>query len=116
MSQESLLVKTLKDELKRYDSIFREVSDTTINNNVSNYPIFIAHRQMLEVGIPLISNEQAGTYWSYNISTLEELVAKNIVQNERVKNFREVFKDPQKFVCLFVVEEKNAAFVFYPYQ
>jgi len=116
MSQESLLMKTLEKELQRYDGVFREIADTTINNNVSNYPIFIALQKSVEIGIPLISKEQSGTFWSYHISTLEELVTKNIIHSEKIEPFKRVYKDPSEFICLFVVEEKGATFVFYPYK
>jgi len=116
MSQESLLMKALEEELQRYNGVLREVADATMNNHVSNYPIFIAHQKSLEIGIPLIVREQSGTFWSYHISTLEELVTKNIIQGEGLKNFKEVYKDPQKFICLFVVEDTGATFVFYPYK
>jgi len=117
MSQESLLMKALEEELQRYIGVFREVADTTMNSDVSNYPIFIAHQKSVEIGIPLISREQSGTFWSYHISTLEELVTKNIIQDEEgLENFKRVYKDPLKFICLFVVEEKGATFVFYPYK
>lgn len=116
MSRELSFMKALEDELQRYNGVFREVADTTINSDVSNYPIFIAHRKSVEIGIPLILKEQSGTFWSYHISTLEELVTKNIIQIEGLENFKQVYKDPLKFICLFVVEEKGATFVFYPYK
>lgn len=109
-------MKTLEEELQRYNGVFREVADTTMNNDVSNYPIFIAHQSSLEMGIPLIAREQSGTFWSYHVSTLEEFVTKNIIQNDGLESFKRVYKDPLKFICLFVVEEKGATFVFYPYQ
>jgi len=116
MSQESLLMKALEEELQRYNGVFREVADTTMTNDVSNYPIFIAHQEPLEIGVLLIEKEQSNTFWSYRISTLEELVTKNIIQGEGLKNFKQVYKDPLKFICLFVVEKKGASFVFYPYK
>jgi len=116
MSQESILIEGLEKELKRYNNVFREVADTTIDKGVSNYPVFVAHRQGIELGIPLIDGKQAGISWSYNITTLEELVTKNIIHTDKLKNFKEVYKDPESFICLFVVEEKGATFVFYPYQ
>ncbi len=116
MSQESLLVKTLENELQKYNGVFREVADTTMNNDVSNYPIFVAYQKSVEIGISLISREQANTFWSYNISTLEEFVTKRIISDEGLDNFKQVYKDPNKFICLFIIEAKGAAFIFYPYK
>jgi len=116
MSQESLLVKTLENELQRYNGAFREVADTTMTSDVSNYPIFVAHQKSIEIGISLISREQANTFWSYNISTLEEFVTKRIISDEGLEDFKRVYKDPNKFICLFIIEDKGAAFIFYPYK
>lgn len=115
MSQESVLIKRLEKELKRYNKVFKEVADTTMDKGVSNYPVFVAHQQGIALGIPLIDSEQSNTSWSYNITTLEELVTKNIVHTDKLKNFKEVYKDPVSFICLFVVEQKGATFIFYPY-
>jgi len=99
-----------------YNGIFREVADTTMDKGVSDYPIFVAHQHDVQLGIPLINREKSGTFWSYNITTLEELVTKNVVSTDRLKNFKEVYKDPLKFICLFVIDDSGASFVFYPYK
>ncbi len=109
-------MKTLEKELQKYNAIFCEIADSTMSNGVSNYPIFIALQKSVEIGIPLISKEQSGTSWSYHISTLEELVTKSIIHSEKIEPFKRVYKDPSEFICLFVVEEKAATFVFYPYK
>jgi len=116
MSQESTLVKALEKELQIHNAVFKEVADTTMDKGVSDYPVFVAHRHDIQLGIPLIDKTESGTFWSYNITTLEELVTKSVVHTDKLKNFKEVYKDPHQFICLFLIDDKGASFVFYPYK
>ena len=71
------------------------------------------HLEAVEVGIPLNTDNIEGR-WKVNASTLEEFVAKQIVLPEKVDNFKSVYKDPAKFLCLFVTDKSGATFVFIP--
>lgn len=109
-------LKALERDIKVLGSILRDAATTLKNENISNYPLFVAHQYRLSVGIPLIDRDIQNSNWSFNISTLEELVTKNIISNERVDPFREVYKDPEQFVSIFVIDEEVAEFIFYPYE
>ncbi len=115
MSQESILIKALEDEIKRFKGIFKEGAKVTIDKEVSNYPVFVAHQDEIPLGVEFVNREKSGTFWSYNVTTLEELVTKKIINTDRLDNFKRIYKDPLKFICVFVVEQKGASFVFYPY-
>ena len=80
---------------------------------VSKYPIFVIHQHEVEIGIPLAENLEYGT-WNVHASSLEEFVCKQIIQEEKVDSFREVFKDPLAYFCLFVLSELGANFIFLP--
>lgn len=115
MSQESVLIKALQDEIKRYSGVFTEGVQIMLDKDVSNYPVFVAHHNGIELGLAFINREKSSTIWSYNITTLEELVTKKIIGTEKLDDFKRIYKDPLKFICLFIVEQKGASFVFYPY-
>ncbi len=89
-------------------------ADTILDQDVSRYPIFITHRlEELELGIPLLQHDPA-TPWSVHVSTLEELATKRLVDMTKVDDFRRVYRDPQDFLCLFVLDGQDARFVFMP--
>ena len=46
---------------------------------MSNYPIFVAFDNQITLGIELLSKDQVNAQWSFNATTLEELVTKNII-------------------------------------
>lgn len=103
----------LEKEITPYKKLLAQASDVILNEKVSKYPIFIIHQQEIEMGIPLIEAGQAFK-WSVNASTLEEFVSKNIVFEEKVKDFISEFKDPEEHFCLFVLSELGAQFIFVP--
>ena len=94
--------------------MFSKASDAVLDQEISKYPIFAVHQGDLVLGIPLVDKDKMAGNWSINVSTLEEFVAKQIIETARLDNFKEVFKDPQHYLCLFVLSEAGANFVFLP--
>jgi hypothetical protein len=101
----------IETELRPYFQVMGQASDTILDAEVSSYPVFIAAKQEVPIGVLLMTDEVG---WSVNASTLEELVARQIVANEHVANFRAVYKDPRQFHCVFVVAEEGNNFLFIP--
>jgi hypothetical protein len=58
---------------------------------------------------------ELGTNWSIQASTLEEFVEKGIILSQKKEHFLRCYKDPQKFMCIFVVVPEGANFAFVPY-
>jgi hypothetical protein len=102
----------LKQELAIYTKALGEAADIILEQDVSNYPIFVTHQQEVEMGIPVIEKEKIGGNWNINASTLEEFVSKNLIFEDKIEDFRLNFKDPSLHVCLFVLSELGANFVF----
>lgn len=104
----------IDESLARYAQQIDGAIDAVLDQNVTNYPILVWQRGAdLEIGALLISQVNPGQ-WELRMTTLEELVTKNIIRPDRVKGFREVFSDARKQYCLFVVGEKGAQFAFRP--
>lgn len=104
----------LENELKPYREVLKRASEAMRDNEVSNYPIFVAHKNELEVGLVLIDKNMKGFKWTINVSSLEEFVAKSIVHPEKIEDFKKVFKDPDSHICFFVLSELGAQFVYIP--
>ncbi len=111
MSTEAKTLEALQVVLRRCDKALRKASNTIINEGVSKYPIFIVHQQPVNMGILLIEEKE----WSFSASTLEEFVAKNLIEGAKIEGFKRVYKAPEQFLCLFVVKEQDAQFVFAPF-
>lgn len=102
----------LEETLKPYKQVLGKAADAVLNENVSKYPIFVVHQQLVEVGIPIINDEK--TKWSIHISSLEEFVTKNLVATEKIDDFKKIYKNPEVFLCLFVLSDIGATFIFLP--
>ena len=108
----------LQTDVKPHLSPLSYAADTVRDENVSNYPIFFAY--------PGLENEQApgifvldirtarGIHWRVNISTLEELVAKQVVTSDKIDPFRRVYQDTPDTLCFLIVDEEGARFGFVP--
>lgn len=103
----------LERQLIPYKKILSQASDVILDENVSKYPIFIVHQQELEMGVSLV--EAGNTFiWSINASTLEEFVTKELIFMDKAQDFISTYKDPEIHLCLFVISELGAQFVFIP--
>jgi len=107
-------LKILEDELKPYVPSLAKAADTILAQNVSEYPIFIAHQQQMDIGIPLMEKDTIKGDWSINASTLEEFATKGLIVADKIDEFKKVYKDPNESLCLFVISEIGATFIFLP--
>lgn len=108
-------LKSLELDLKFYSESIKEVAQEIISEGISTFPIFVAHQHEIRLGEPILDREELNTSWSIHASTLEEFSEKGLVQADKKDRFEKQFKDPYKFMCVFVVVPEGANFVFYPY-
>lgn len=110
----TLKYKQLEKELSAYITILGKAADAVIQQDVSDYPIFIAHQQVMDMGIPIIEKEKVKGNWSVHVSSLEEFVTKQVIQPDKIDEFKNVYKDPEGSLCFFVLSELGASFIFFP--
>lgn len=98
-------------------NVFSQASNIIRDSNISNYPVFVGYKDgEPNIGIPLVYSGTVNTIWSYQASTLEELVAKSVVSLEKVGEFKAVFKNPDTHFCLLILHDDRAYFWFVPTQ
>lgn len=105
----------LKQDLDFYREAIQEVASEVMKQDVSKYPIFIAHKEPINLGRPILKAEEFEAKWDISASLLEEFVAKDIIKENKVNDFREIFKDPEDHMCVFAVSRTGGQFVFFPY-
>ena len=104
-----------QEEIKPYMAMLREANRTIIDEEVSSHPIFVFHSEDVELGIELASATDVAGNWSVRASTLEEFVARQLIEESKLEAFKQTFKDPEAFLCLFVVQpDQSAQFIFVP--
>ena len=113
--QKSPLV-SLETDLALYSDTLKEVSEEIIKEGISKYPIFIAHQHEMSFGEAVIDKDDLATDWNIRVSTMEDFIKTGIIKPEKEDLFIENYKDPKKFICVFVIVPEGANFVFSPYR
>ena len=104
----------LKKDLTPFLILMDKASDELINQEISKYPIYIIHEQEINLGIPLVDASRKKAPFSINVSTLEEFATKNVIKEDKVENFIEIFKNADDYFCLFVIDHLGSKFAFIP--
>lgn len=112
MSEHTEKLFLIEKELKQYVPLLKQSTQTILDSDVSNYPIYVAHKEDIKLGINIIDRLKTTANWSIEASTLEEFVAKNLINSEKLEEFKKTFKDPREFVCFFLISELGAQFIF----
>lgn len=79
------------------------------------YPIFPISEEDQPIGQILIDHTELGLKWNYFASFLDEFVQRELVAKEKEEEFKNAYKDPDEFCCLFVIDKAFTRFVFIPY-
>ena len=111
---ESPLV-SLQRDLKLFKESIREVAVEIMVEGLSKYPIFVAHQHELKLGEVILDRNELNTEWSIHASTMEEFIEVGLIKKSRKENFIDNYKNPNEFMCVFVVVPEGANFVFVPY-
>lgn len=109
-------LESLKTDLDFYKESIKEVSTELMTEKYTQFPIFVAHQHEVSVGEIILDRTELGTGWTIQVSSLEEFLEVGIVKEDKKEKFVQKFKDPAKYMCLFVIVPEGANFVFYPYE
>jgi hypothetical protein len=108
------LYKQLEKELAGYKKILSEAAEVIQDQDVSKFPIFVIHQNIVDIGINIVDREAVKGSWSVNASTLEEFVTKQIITEEKVEDFQSLYRSHHDDLCLFALSELGANFIFLP--
>lgn len=103
-----------EDFLKVCDHI-KEAAYQIKSRHFSDFPVFVATISEVPIGNTLFYKEDFKTRYEYKASMLEEFVQRDLIGGESVELFKENYKNPEEYACLFVMEGKFVSFVYIPY-
>ncbi len=75
----------------------------------------MAVQKDLDLGALLIAKNELENEWAYRASLLDEFVQRGLVGPESIEMFKENYKNPDEYCCLFVIQGDFAGFVFIPF-
>ena len=93
----------------------KEVSYQIRKRGFSDYPVFVASRRDVPIGQLLIGADELDNQWNYRASFLDEFIQRALIGPESVELWKENYKKPDEYACLFVVHGDFAGFVYIPY-
>lgn len=101
--------------LKRYRNKLAAAGDTIRNENVSNYPIFVASKTAVEIGVMLFPQGQLPDDWIVTASSLEEFHVRKIIDTDKIDDFRDLYRSKPEEICVFTIDtEGSSKFIFIP--
>ncbi len=111
----SPVLQSFYDDFKSICLTLQKISKETLDNEITDYPIFIATSLPVDLGILLFTPEKLNLKWYFYISMLEELKKKQIIQPDRVEAFKVTYKSPEDYACFLLMLPEEASFIFVPY-
>ena len=93
----------------------KEASYQIRKRGFSEYPVFVASRREVPVGQLLIGPQELDNQWTYKASFLDEFVQRALIGPESIDLWKENYKKPDEYCCLFVVHADFAGFIYVPY-
>ena len=106
------LGKISSDFIKVADQL-KEASYQIKKRGFSDFPVFPISKTEIPIGTLLYEKNQFGNEWVYNASFMEEFKQRELIDKE--EDFKTIYKDPDEFCCLFVLDESFTNFIFIPY-
>lgn len=106
--------KQLQKNIRPYLEVMGKAADIIIEQDVSTFPILILSEVPANIGINIVDKGLSNAPWNIYASTLEELVTKRIIAQEKIDDFKLVYKSSGSNLCLLILTQDNAHFVFVP--
>lgn len=108
------VLNKLHEDLDVSKNLLWTIKEQVQKSDISNYPIFVASAEVLDLGKLVIDKDQLGIHWYFFASHLEEFALKEIVAEEKIDAFRKVYREHANELCIFVVAQESGDFVFLP--
>ena len=105
----------ISSDFIKVSDFLKEASYQIRKREFSTYPIFVVTQQVVPVGQLLYGRDEFGNLFDYKASMLEEFIQRNLIGEESIELFKENYKNPDEFCCLFVIDGDFASFVYMPF-
>lgn len=107
-------IRDFQNSYNRFRTMLTEAQEVVLDSEVSEFPVFVFSKIKPEIGVKLYDSIDQERDWYVHATSLEELVAKNIVDSTRIEEFKEVYKDPKSYFCILLLDGATAQFAFPP--
>ncbi len=109
-------LQQLQDALNAASEAMKEAAQGIADDEISNFPVFIAHKEPVLLGEPLSTGIEKISDWKLRATTAEELLKIGVIEPEKAKIFVAGYKDFKTHACILAIfSAQNQSFIFFPY-
>lgn len=107
---------SITEDFVKVSELIQEASHQIRQRGFSSYPVFVVSPEKPAIGTLLIAaNEMDNNVHFYAASMLEEFTQREIIGEDGEELFKQTYKDPSEFACIFMVDTNFTRFIFVPY-
>ena len=106
---------TITSDFVKISNTLKEASYQIRKRGFSDFPIFPISKVEIPIGSLLLSNKELDIQWNIYVTYLDEFVEREILDPNKIDLFKENYKDPEEFCCLFVSDGDFTSFVYIPF-
>jgi hypothetical protein len=106
---------TITADFAKVADTLKEASYQIRKQGFSDHPIFPISKTHIPIGQLMLDRLSLNLQWNYYASYLDEFVQRKLVDGEKTDAFKAVYKNPDEFCCLFVVDQEFTNFLYVPY-
>jgi hypothetical protein len=103
-----------QDFVKIADHI-KEASYQIRKRGFSDWPIFVISKSEIPIGQLLFKRDEIDSGWNYYATYVDEFLQRKLIEKDRLDLFKETYKNPDEFCCLFVIDGDFTNFIYIPY-
>lgn len=109
-------MQLLQEALKVASDAMKDAALGIVEDEISNFPIFIAHKEPVMLGEPLSTGIEKISDWKLRATTAEELLKIGVIEPDKAKIFVAGYKDFRTHACILAIfSAQDQSFIFYPY-
>lgn len=111
----NLILTSIRNDVAVVGSQLKAIAERVIEEGISEYPVFVASQQIIDIGKPIFDRDEVQINWFFSASILEDFLRRDLVNNAKLGEFQAAFGNPMTTACIFVIAEEKGQFVFVPY-
>lgn len=109
---EQQILSNLEADIKVLKKELNETLKAIVDGGYSKYPILLAHEENIAIAQKVIDRKDHQTHFHISASTMEEMVARKIIMEDKASDFERRFKANLDKFCVLLVHPESMKFVF----
>lgn len=105
----------ISEDFVKVSDQLKEASYQIRKRGFSDYPIFVMAYTDIELGALLLGSGDLTNRYIYRATYMQEFVDRDLIGEESVEAFKENYKNPDEYCCLFALVGDFSGFVYVPY-